>query len=137
MKNVAATLLCLGLGFGYGGCSTSTPPTLKPLPPPDMTMKVVDMAEPDMTQETCGAIVSCIIAQGSSNPLGCFGNVGAMGGGEALQLLGCAAQNCLGGDGGAGLGGLTGGGGGNPLGLFQCLSMNCKMQLSNCMGLPF
>jgi hypothetical protein len=131
MKSIAAALFCLALF----GCSTSTPPTLKPTPPPDMTQRH-DLAEPpDMSAESCGAIVSCLITMGTTNPTSCFSNVGATGGGEAFALIACAAQHCLQGDGGAGLGGL--GGGGNQLGLLQCLSTNCQMQLSNCQGLPF
>jgi hypothetical protein len=150
MAVVAMAAMASALGGGMVGCHegnglgagdmTEGPDLLPPadlMPPPDL-----------VPPPNCGKIVFCA--------LGCLGTgVGGIGGGAgggdmsganpigcvlgcgqnappaevtaALSLIGCAAQNCLAADGGAG----------GQLAIFQCLQMSCPMQLAGCKGLGF
>jgi len=86
--------------------------------------------------KSCGQIVSCAIQCGTTNAtcLGaCFTGADPQGLLEAGALVACAAQSCLAGGGDGGIGGGLGGGG--TAGIFQCLIMNCQMQIAGCPGL--
>jgi hypothetical protein len=88
---------------------------------------------PDLNGPTCGQILMCMIGQCMLTNLTCDQMCAAGAPTSQITAAGalafCAAQHCLGGDGGAGLGG------GVNLGLFLCIAQNCQMQLANCPGL--
>jgi hypothetical protein len=122
-------LLCLAAGTQVAACSQgndlgagdlSEPPDLEEpdlLPPPDM-----------VPPPTCGKIVFCAFMCGTTNlqcVLGCGTSAPPAEVTAALSLIGCAAQNCLAGDMGAG----------GMLQILQCLQTNCPMQLNACHGL--
>lgn len=128
MKTVAL-FICLGLF----GCSSGNNGNNNGTHTPDMAVHVVlDMSiPPDLAPKNCGAIISCVIASGATNPTaaaGCFQGASTAGATQAGALGLCAFQKCLSGDGGVGA---------NQAALLQCLQTNCSMQLTGCMGLPF
>ncbi|MDB4968585.1 MAG: hypothetical protein JWN44_4274 [Myxococcales bacterium] len=95
----------------------------------------VDLSEPDLLPPvdmvpppTCGKIVFCAFMCGTTNltcVLGCGQSAPAAEVGAALSLVGCAAQNCLASDMGAG----------GMLQILQCLQDKCPMQLNACSGI--
>jgi len=89
----------------------------------------MDLTVGDMTQKTCGQVVSCTVQCGLTN-LTCDQMCVQGASPTALQQAGtlvlCAAQSCL-------LGQPDGGGG--MAAIFQCLPQNCGTQVAGCDGL--
>lgn len=124
---LATPLLVAGCHQGNG---LGTPPPADMAEIPDL-LPAPDLVPPPNCGQIVGCALKCIgsggLDAGLANAgcvLGCGQNAPPAEVGAALNLVGCAAQNCL-----------QGGGGGNQLQLFQCLLTKCPMQLSACKGL--
>ncbi|MGZ3427506.1 MAG: hypothetical protein ACXVCV_12695 [Polyangia bacterium] len=150
MALVAMAAMASALGGGVMGCHEGNGlgagdmlEGVDLLPPADLELPP-DLVPPP----NCGKIVFCALGclgtggltggggasggdMSGANPIGCVlgcgQNAPAAEVTAALSLIGCAAQNCLAADGGAG----------GQLAIFQCLQMSCPMQLAGCKGLGF
>jgi hypothetical protein len=98
----------------------------------DMAMIEHDMSMPDMTQKTCGDIITCLIGSGGiggGTGLGtCGQGASSAAQGQATQLGICFLANCL-----STL--QMDGGTGGTTAVAMCLAQKCPTQLAACQGL--
>lgn len=129
--------LGIALALALGACNEGNSEMMMPDLAVHADLSVPrDLAMPDLAGPTCGSIVLCIFKCGVTD-LQCDQTCVAGAQPKAIQEAGalalCAAQNCLGGDAGAGLGSGPAG----MLGILNCLEQSCGNEVNSCDGLPF
>jgi hypothetical protein len=116
--STAAVLLSL-----LGACHPAETATDMGTERPDMSMM------PDLyVGPSCGKIIFCVAECGVSNltcSANCFQGATPAESIKAGAIALCAAEHCVGGDGGS-----------SVLDLFTCLLSNCQSQVAECDGLP-